>query len=297
LQGIEPPDYQNSLTPAQRAQDKAYDAFASSGKNSRVKLAKEALAISADCPDAYLILAENEAKSVDDALPLLRKGLAAGKKLIGDAGFTRHTGEFHKFMSTRPYLRTLFSLAECLTVIEELDEAIELYKEAIRLDLSDYYQAKSILVPIMVAAGQYSDALSFIAQHGVRDTKTLYSKALASFALSGDTIEAQDALKAALLYNSHVIGCLTEFKETKPDPNPEPGSYEEASAYVFEAMASWMYVEGALAWLASSITATITRKTVDDVFPGMRNVASPSIWDPEEALEDAISIGLTGAKE
>jgi len=289
LQGNVPTEYQASLTPAQRAQDKAYDAFASSGKNSRTKIAKEALAISEDCPDAYLILAEAYADTVHDAIPLLRKGVAAGKRLLGEEAFVQHKGEFHKRIFTRPYLRTLFSLAECLTVVDEYDEAIDLYKEILQLDASDYYEAKSTMIPVLVAAEKYDEALSFIAQHGVRDTKTLYSKALASFALHGDTIESQDALKLALLHNSHVISWITEFRVSKPYAGAEPGSYEEASSYVFEAMASWISVEGALAWLVKSLTSTITRKTIDDVFPGLRNVAPAVIWDPEEVMDDAIS--------
>jgi tetratricopeptide (TPR) repeat protein len=295
LKGIIPTDYQANLTKAQLAQDKAYDAFATSGKNGRVRLAKEALAISEDCPDAYLILAEDDAKTVHDAIPLLRKGLAAGKRLLGEEAFVLHRGEFHKRLFTRPYLRTLFSLAECLTVIDEFDEAIDLYKEALQLDASDYYEAKSTLIPVLVAAEKYTEALSFIEQHGVRSTRTLYSKALASFALHGDTIQSQDALKAAIMHNSYVIGWLTEFRESKPHAGAEPGSDEEASSYVFEAMASWISVEGALAWMVKSLTSTITRKTIDDVFPGLRNVAPEVIWDPEEVMDDAISdvIGVT----
>jgi tetratricopeptide (TPR) repeat protein len=289
LKGIIPPDYQAGLTKAHLAQDKAYDAFAASAKHSRVRLAKEALAISEDCPDAYLILAEDNASSVHEAIPLLRKGLAGGKRLLGEETFAVHKGEFHRRLYTRPYLRTLFSLAECLVVIDEYDEAIDLYKEALQLDASDYYEAKTTLVPVLVAAEKYDEALTFISEHGVRNTRTLYSKALASFALYGDTIQSQDALKAALMHNSYVVGWLTEFRESKPYAGAEPGSDEEASSYVFEAMASWITVEGALAWMVKSLTSTITRKTIDDVFPGLRNVAPDVIWDPEEVMEDAIS--------
>ena len=145
-------EYLSGLSAAQCAQDKAYDAFAASGKNNRIKMAKAALAISDDCADAYLILAEDEAQTVEDAIPLLRQGQEGAKRVIGAETFVSRKGDFSRHPSTRTYLRTIFSLAECLAITDNHEEAIALYKEILELDVTDYYLVKSALPPVMVAA-------------------------------------------------------------------------------------------------------------------------------------------------
>lgn len=44
------------LTPLERAQDKMYKAWEARSRKSRVRLAREALALSPDCADAYVLL-------------------------------------------------------------------------------------------------------------------------------------------------------------------------------------------------------------------------------------------------
>ncbi|MGH2530849.1 MAG: SEC-C metal-binding domain-containing protein [Thermomicrobiales bacterium] len=68
-----PPD-----TPLDRAQDKVYDAFGAVG-DQRATLAHEALAISPDCADAYVLLAE-ETDVAEKALPLYEQGVVAAER-------------------------------------------------------------------------------------------------------------------------------------------------------------------------------------------------------------------------
>jgi hypothetical protein len=69
------------------AQDVMYDAWDQSSKRARVDLAHKALAISPLCADAYVLLAEEEAKSAEEALELFRKGVEVGEQALGPAGF------------------------------------------------------------------------------------------------------------------------------------------------------------------------------------------------------------------
>src|SRR6266542_6535579 len=55
-----------------QAQDLMYEAFEAQGAR-RVALAREALAISPDCADAYLLLAEETASSAEEARELLER--------------------------------------------------------------------------------------------------------------------------------------------------------------------------------------------------------------------------------
>src|SRR3546814_17352007 len=60
------------------AQEMMYDAWEASGAE-RVALARAALDISPLCADAYVLLAEEEAGSQQDALSLYRHGVEAGR--------------------------------------------------------------------------------------------------------------------------------------------------------------------------------------------------------------------------
>ncbi len=72
------------LTASDRAEEVIYEAFEASGAE-RVRLARRALEISADCADAYVLLAEH-ASSPDEARKLYEQGVAAGERRTGQAG-------------------------------------------------------------------------------------------------------------------------------------------------------------------------------------------------------------------
>ncbi len=65
------------------AQEMMYDAWEASGAE-RVALARAALDISPLCADAYVLLAEEEPGSQQDALALYRQGVEAGERALGD---------------------------------------------------------------------------------------------------------------------------------------------------------------------------------------------------------------------
>ena len=65
-------------SPLERAQELMYDAWEASGSR-RVKLARQALEISPDCADAYVLLAE-EARSLPEAKQLYEQGVSAGER-------------------------------------------------------------------------------------------------------------------------------------------------------------------------------------------------------------------------
>ncbi len=88
-------------TPLERAQDIVYDAFDAVGRR-RVILARKALEVSADCADAYVILAESAAGPAR-ALPLYEAAVAAGERAIGAPRFADLAGHFWGILETRPY--------------------------------------------------------------------------------------------------------------------------------------------------------------------------------------------------
>ena len=65
-------------TPLEKAQDLVYEALESESARKRIQLAKRALKISGDCADAYVLLAEEDAGSLEEARELYQKGVEAG---------------------------------------------------------------------------------------------------------------------------------------------------------------------------------------------------------------------------
>lgn len=63
-----------------KAQQVMYDAWDQTSPSTRLALAHKALAISPLCADAYVLLAEQEAQSAEEALEFYRKGVEAGEQ-------------------------------------------------------------------------------------------------------------------------------------------------------------------------------------------------------------------------
>jgi hypothetical protein len=83
-----------------RAQEVMYEAWDQTNPRARVALAHKALTISPLCADAYVLLAEEEAKSVEEALEYYRKGVEAGVQVLGPKGFKEYAA--HSGASSRP---------------------------------------------------------------------------------------------------------------------------------------------------------------------------------------------------
>jgi len=67
----------------------------------RIELAEQALALSADCADAWVLLAEESAMSLDTATDYYRKAVAAGERAIGPEAITRDKGYLWGILESR----------------------------------------------------------------------------------------------------------------------------------------------------------------------------------------------------
>ncbi len=119
------------------AQDVMYDAWEQTNRRARVALAHKALAISSLCADAYVLLAEEDAKSAAEALAYYRKGVEAGEQALGAKGFKQCAGHFWGFLETRPYMRARAGLAATLKALGEVDAAIGHYRDMLKLNPND----------------------------------------------------------------------------------------------------------------------------------------------------------------
>ena len=89
------------------------------------------------CADAYMLLAEEDAGSLEETRELYQKGVEAGERALGRETFEEDAGYFWGILEIRPYMRARQGLAFCLWELGERQEAIDHYKQMLDLNSDD----------------------------------------------------------------------------------------------------------------------------------------------------------------
>lgn len=248
----------------QFAQDIMYEAWEVESRKERIKLAKEALSISPDCADAYNLLAEEDAKTYEEAKELYQKGVAAGRRALGEKTFKEEGGHFWGYTPTRPYMRSRAGLMECLWELGEHDEAIVHAKEMLKLNENDNQGIRYILIAYLAELGRFDELDKFMNKNYKNDcaAEWLYTRALSAFVHSGDSDAAKRELKIALKANCHVPLYLTGEKVI-PRELPDRitmGGEDEGFCYAARNLKAWKKVSGAIDWLKEGAGIKIVPK-------------------------------------
>jgi tetratricopeptide (TPR) repeat protein len=247
------------------AQDLMYSAWDQSSKRARIDLARKALAISPLCADAYVLLAEEEAKSAEEALEFFRKGVEAGEQALGAAGFKKYAGHFWGFLETRPYMRARAGLAATLNALGEVDAAIGHYREMLRLNPNDNQGIRYVLAACLIKRGD-PKALEELFKKYNEDGSALwlYSRALVAFREKGGSdVEANEFAVNAFRANRHVPSVLNGSKKAKPSTSGyvTMGGEDEAAHYFEEWGFEWITTPGAVDWLTKTTAETAPTQT------------------------------------
>ncbi|MCI0546256.1 MAG: hypothetical protein L0027_03120 [Candidatus Rokubacteria bacterium] len=241
-----------ATTPLERAQDLVYRGLEARGRR-RVQLARRAIELSQDCADAYVLLAES-ALGPDEARALYAEGVAAGERALGTAAFTEEAGPFWARIETRPYMRARFGLAQTLDELERGAEAVDHYRELLRLNPDDNQGVRYSLVAALLRLGRDAEAGLLLEQFGDEPTALWgYARALHAFRCEGESPGARALMRAALSINRHVPAYLLG-KKTWPGPMPAAyalGSQEEAAVADDLLGNLWRATPAALRWLAA----------------------------------------------
>jgi len=242
-----------ALDPLDEAQSLVYEAWNSEGAR-KASLARRALELSEDCADAYLILAQEEAKTREAALDLYHKAYEAGRRALDPALFVEGEGEFWSIMETRPYMRARLALAECLWDLARKEEALGHLRELMRLNPSDNQGVRYILLQCLLESGADEELGALLSRYGEDASPEIaYTRALWQFRRAGRGKAADTALAEALRANPHVPAFLLK-RMPLPSSAPSavaPGGPEAAGAYASGALAAWHQTLGAVEWLAS----------------------------------------------
>jgi tetratricopeptide (TPR) repeat protein len=274
-----------------KAQDLMYEAFETQDPTERVEIARKALAISSDCADAYVVLAENT-RNHKEILELFEKGVAAGERAVGPDAFRDDVGHFWGRLETRPYMRAREGLASILWTMGRRDEAIAHLQDMLRLNPNDNQGVRYTLAGWLLAEKRDDELARLLQQYDEQSTYWAYSRALLAFRQHGDAPDSRTLLRRAREANPHVPAYLLG---QKPLPGEQPGWYSsgdrnEAIFYAGTALGGWKETPGATAWLKAMEPGTKTSKDRDPVAHGPTTPVKQRL----QALAQAFDVWQTG---
>jgi len=239
--------------PAEKAQELIYEAWDADTHTKCISLAEKALEIYPDCADAYVILAEESADHLFEAIELYRKGVEAGERAIGKNTFLDLAGNFWMAIETRPFMRAKAGLAGCLWEGGQFKEALTHYREMLELNPGDNQGIRYIIAGWLLYLEYDEELENLLDSYKETTCEWLYTKALFAFKKHGDSIESLSILKNALKANSFVPIYLLDRKDM-PEILPDMysfGSEDEAIIYVERNGTIWRKVKGSLQWLTA----------------------------------------------
>jgi tetratricopeptide (TPR) repeat protein len=250
------PEAQAPDTPLEKAQDLVYEALETESARKRIQLARRALKTSGDCADAYVLLAEEDAGSLEEARELYQKGVEAGERALGRETFEEDAGYFWGLLETRPYMRARQGLAFCLWELGERREAIDHYKQMLDLNPDDNQGIRHELADCLLDEG-LDEELGDLLERYEDDVfaEWTYTRALWAFRNKGDTKETTEALEDAIETNPYVPLYLLGHKSL-PRALPDLmslGNESEAVSYVATALTVWLRTPSALEWLRGNV--------------------------------------------
>jgi tetratricopeptide (TPR) repeat protein len=252
---------EGTKSPLQLAREIIGAAEGASGAG-RVELARRALEITKDCADAYVILAEETARSLDAAKQLYEQGVRAGERALGENVIRNGPDSFRSASESGSYLRARAGLAQCLWSSGSRQEAIGHCADMLRLDPSDGQGVRYLLVNWLLHEELHDDLENLLsAFEGDKATSWLYTRALWAFGREGACERAEEYLQEALKRNPYVPSYLLGLKKM-PGILPEhveAGDEREAISYIAEALNTWLKTEGALEWLIMSLPKALRR--------------------------------------
>jgi tetratricopeptide (TPR) repeat protein len=252
------PDMAKAGSEVDAAQEIMYQAFEAQSPRRQQELARKALEVSANCADAYVLLADY-APTCADQLELYEKGLAAGERAIGKRAFREYEGHFWGFLETRPYMRAREGLADCLWRMGRREEAIDHCREMLRLNPNDNQGIRYRMLAMLFDLERHDELERLLDEYkDDGSAEWAYARALLAFRREGDSTLARELLMAATKVNAHVPAYLAGVKRM-PREAPEYitfGGEDEAIGYAAGFLSVWKDTPGATAWLRTTLKLT-----------------------------------------
>jgi tetratricopeptide (TPR) repeat protein len=195
------------------------------------------------------------ARDLGEAVQLYREGVEAGERALGPSAFEEAVGHFWGFLGTRPYMRARAGLAQTLWTLGKKDEAVEHYREMLRLNPNDNQGLRNVLAACLLDLGRDEDTSALLEQYdGDCAAAWTYAAALLAFRAEGDTSRSKEKLAEDVKANAYAPAYLTGAKKM-PRYLPDYigiGDDNEAVSVASDYTSAWKSTPGALEWLRAN---------------------------------------------
>lgn len=217
----------------------------------KVRLAKEALSLSENCSEAYIILSYDNSLNDNQKKDLAEKAVEVSKNIIGEENIDKFINKCLDYEVTNGYYSSKYRLGSLLWSIGEKEEAIKNFKELIKLCPNDRLLVRSILLSWLISVDRFDEAFEILEQYkndnllGTRLSRVLY------LFKNNELEEAKRNLRLANSINPFVLKYIIKQKKVTTSHNEfkKLGSEEEAVFYMKYAEAAWDNVEGSREWV------------------------------------------------
>jgi len=221
-------------TPLDKAYQKLETAERTKNKKTAIKLAKEAYEICDRCFDAIIFQASMET-NIFKMYDILNKGLEYEKSKLEEDGFfdKDNIGHFYGLFETRPYMRGLSFKAFNLVNEGKLKQAMEVCKEAIRLNESDNMGLRYMLMAIYAALEDEKSMLELRDKYDEDSFEMLFPIMILYYKL-GDYDKAKKYLDMVNKVNTNLKKYIkgNDFEDEDCIPGYfRPGSISELEMY------------------------------------------------------------------
>lgn len=243
-----------AASPLEQAQELFYQALDAPSRSKRIKMTRQALSICEHCADAWLLLAEEEAKTMAESELYIRRALEAGESALGAKAFEEYRGAFWGFHETRPYMRAREMLADALATSGKKEEAVAHWEEMLELNPQDNQGIRMrLLLAYLESDAQEKAATLFERFPDDASCEMAYGRVI-HYLATGKQPAARKALRQALKINRHVPDFLLG-RHPIPRRRPEMitwGGEDEAGLYALDHLKLWRNTSGALEMLRAA---------------------------------------------
>jgi len=233
------------------AQELADRALRSRRKREAAELARRALELDAECTDAQVVLAREEAAGPRDLASRLKIIVDRAEARLGVPFLHEHRGLLWHLEEARPYLRACLALAAAHEKAGRPGQAIPHLQNLLASDLEDHLGARFRLVCCLLAANDLKPLAALLKHWDDGRSAFMAWAVLLERIRSGAEKEARQALLRARTINPYVEDFLTgRRKQPRQVPGAcEAGSPEEAAAALKLFGETWANDREGMYWL------------------------------------------------
>jgi tetratricopeptide (TPR) repeat protein len=222
------------------ADDLMYQAYQKDTEQAMI-IANKALEVDPENVRAYNYLASHEPLPAK-ALALFEKAALTAEKQLGKDYFKKYKGHFWGMTETRSYMSARLGMAECLTAMGKIKEAIGIYEHILTLNPNDNQGVRYGLSDLYLMSRKSDKYLKLFKKYEDDESAYwLYKHAFFWYDTMGPGKEFQKALRKAIKTNSHIFNILTGKERVLKNPKDflTPGDANEAAEYIYAIGELW----------------------------------------------------------